>query len=354
MKAQDYSQESSRAINREEKSSNNQQVERKPNKTGIPDRLKAVIEHFSGLSLDEVRVHYNSEKPAAVDAHAYTEGLNIYIAPGQEKHLAHEVWHVVQQMRKKLPATETKDGTKINKDPKMEEDAAQMGNLAEHTTVDTTENTTNLQQVNPQQEVVQRVKLTEVELAAAFEQRGGFFTAANSEVVEVWDNDWAESNCHGYTINETSGYALDPSELLDQVGGDSIAVFVRNGQIGHSGKYEDGTLTHLLIGIGILTTNLGADATAGYDARYNLPDDQDALEAEVIQPQIAARQRFELEGILDCANGNEVDTPDGMTIVNYDTLGDEAKDAYINEHREALNALITTLNTDHGSNYDAL
>ncbi|MEM7041075.1 MAG: DUF4157 domain-containing protein [Bacteroidota bacterium] len=30
-------------------------------------------------------------------AHAYDQGTDIHIGPGQEKHLPHEAWHVVQQ-----------------------------------------------------------------------------------------------------------------------------------------------------------------------------------------------------------------------------------------------------------------
>lgn len=103
---------------------------RKANKTGIPDRLKAVVEHFSGFSLDEVRVHYNSDKPAEVGAHAYAEGMNIYIAPGQEQHLAHEVWHVVQQMKGDVSATTEVNGKNVNDDTRLETEADTIGNKA--------------------------------------------------------------------------------------------------------------------------------------------------------------------------------------------------------------------------------
>jgi hypothetical protein len=63
----------------------------------MPSRLKTGIENLSGISLDHVRVHYNSAKPATLQAHAYAQGTDIHIAPGQEKHLPHEASHVVQQ-----------------------------------------------------------------------------------------------------------------------------------------------------------------------------------------------------------------------------------------------------------------
>ena len=36
----------------------------RPNNTGMPDNLKSGIESLSGFSMDDVRVHYNSSKPA--------------------------------------------------------------------------------------------------------------------------------------------------------------------------------------------------------------------------------------------------------------------------------------------------
>lgn len=114
-----------------------------PNNTGIPDDLKASIEKLSGYSLNEVKVHYNSEKPAQIGAYAYTEGMNIYVGPGQEKHLAHEVWHVVQQMQGKVkPNTELASGTLANTDTSLEDQATRMGNKSKNE--NTTEESTNL------------------------------------------------------------------------------------------------------------------------------------------------------------------------------------------------------------------
>ena len=43
----------------------------KPNNSGLPDSLKSGVENLSGLSMDDVKVHYNSDKPAQLNAHAY-------------------------------------------------------------------------------------------------------------------------------------------------------------------------------------------------------------------------------------------------------------------------------------------
>jgi hypothetical protein len=62
------------------------------NNTGLPERLKSGIESLSGLSMDHVRVHYNSLQPAQLNALAYAQGSDIHLAPGQERHLPHEAW----------------------------------------------------------------------------------------------------------------------------------------------------------------------------------------------------------------------------------------------------------------------
>lgn len=93
------------------------------NKTGLPDNLKAGIENLSGMAMDDVRVHYDSLKPAKLQALAYTQGPEIHVAPGQEKHLAHEVWHVVQQAQGRVRATGSVDGVPLNDDPRLEAEA---------------------------------------------------------------------------------------------------------------------------------------------------------------------------------------------------------------------------------------
>lgn len=49
--------------------------------------------------MDDVQVHYNSQNPRKVGALAYTQEDHVYIASGQEKHLPHELGHVIQQKR---------------------------------------------------------------------------------------------------------------------------------------------------------------------------------------------------------------------------------------------------------------
>ncbi len=97
------------------------------NDTGLPGTLKAGIENLSGLIMDNVRVHYNSSKPAQVRALAYTLGPDIHVGPGQEKHLPHEAWHVVQQKQGRVKPTLQAKGMAINDDEELEREADVMG-----------------------------------------------------------------------------------------------------------------------------------------------------------------------------------------------------------------------------------
>jgi len=104
----------------------------KPNNTGLPDNLKAGVESLSGLSLDNVKVHYNSSEPAQLNAHAYAQGTDIHVGPGQEQHLPHEAWHVVQQAQGRVkPTMQMKDGVEVNDDQGLEQEADLMGGRAE-------------------------------------------------------------------------------------------------------------------------------------------------------------------------------------------------------------------------------
>lgn len=98
-----------------------------PNRTGLPDPLKAGAESLSGMSLDDVRVHYNSPQPAHYGAQAFTRGSEIHVGPGAERHLAHEAWHVVQQKQRRVAADASVRGVPLNTDRRLENEADTMG-----------------------------------------------------------------------------------------------------------------------------------------------------------------------------------------------------------------------------------
>lgn len=98
------------------------------NNTGLPDHLKSGIENLSGLSLNSVKVHYNSDKPARLQAKAFAQGSDIHLATGEEKHLPHEAWHIVQQAQGKVkPTMQMKGGVNVNDDQGLENEADVMG-----------------------------------------------------------------------------------------------------------------------------------------------------------------------------------------------------------------------------------
>jgi hypothetical protein len=99
-----------------------------PKHTDLPDHLKAGIENLSGLSMEHVKVHYNSSEPAHLHALAYTQGADIHLASGQERHLPHEAWHVVQQARGRVrPTMRINGGVPVNDDQGLEREADVMG-----------------------------------------------------------------------------------------------------------------------------------------------------------------------------------------------------------------------------------
>lgn len=103
-------------------------IQKKENNTGLPDNLKTGMENLSGMSLDDVKVHHNSDKPAQFQAHAYAQGTDIQLASGQEKHLPHEAWHVVQQKQGRVkPTMQMKGKVNVNDDRGLEKEADIMG-----------------------------------------------------------------------------------------------------------------------------------------------------------------------------------------------------------------------------------
>lgn len=97
------------------------------NTTGLPGQLKSGIESLSGYSMDDVKVHYNSSKPAELQALAYTQGSDIHIGPDEEENLPHEAWHVVQQKQGRVMARLQAKGAAINDDQQLEKEADAMG-----------------------------------------------------------------------------------------------------------------------------------------------------------------------------------------------------------------------------------
>jgi hypothetical protein len=106
------------------------QAKAEPNRTGMPDSLKSGVESLSGMDMSDVRVHTGSAEPAQLNALAFAQGNEIHVAPGQEKHVPHEAWHVVQQRQGRVQPTMDVGGRAVNDDPGLEREADQMGSKA--------------------------------------------------------------------------------------------------------------------------------------------------------------------------------------------------------------------------------
>lgn len=102
----------------------------------IPETLRAGMESLSGTDLSGIRVHANSPKPARFDALAYTQGEDIHLGAGQEKHLPHETWHAVQQIQGRVEPTQRADAAPVNDDPVLEHEADVMGARAAKASVE--------------------------------------------------------------------------------------------------------------------------------------------------------------------------------------------------------------------------
>lgn len=91
--------------------------------SGLPLQLKSSMESLSGRSLKDVRVVFDSPAPARIGALATARGSEIHLGPGQERHLPHEAWHVVQQRQGRVNPTANVGGIAVNDDGGLEREA---------------------------------------------------------------------------------------------------------------------------------------------------------------------------------------------------------------------------------------
>jgi hypothetical protein len=97
----------------------------------LPMHLRGGLEYLSGMSFADVKVHYNSPKPAQLQAQAYAQNRQIHLGPKQERHLPHEAWHLVQQAQGRVSTNNTVNGQAINDNASLEAEADRMGAMAQ-------------------------------------------------------------------------------------------------------------------------------------------------------------------------------------------------------------------------------
>lgn len=99
------------------------EVSSKKNTTGIPTAMKQHFENASKIPLDDVHVIYNSDKPAKINASSFSQGENIYIGPGYQKDLHHELIHYIQKRTMPISVTHKHNGMSFNSTPLLEKAA---------------------------------------------------------------------------------------------------------------------------------------------------------------------------------------------------------------------------------------
>lgn len=91
----------------------------------FPGGISEALEYAKkekGLSVLEV--HYDSPEPEKLGVKAFTKNAEVYLAPGEgEETLKHELGHVIQQKKEKIPATTKIGEQQVNLDPKLEQEA---------------------------------------------------------------------------------------------------------------------------------------------------------------------------------------------------------------------------------------
>ncbi|MCP4936407.1 MAG: DUF4157 domain-containing protein [bacterium] len=170
------------------------------NRTGMPGPLKRGLEQLSGMDLSGVRVHNNSSQPSQLNALAYTQGQDIHVAPGQEKHLPHEGWHTVQQMQGRVQPTMQAKGVSINDDAGLEREADVMGAKAllvkgalQATRSSAQQRQTTLTEARVQRKVVPEDVVSEMvgrafSVTRAFTSGGVSLNAGDNVTVIAWSN----------------------------------------------------------------------------------------------------------------------------------------------------------------------
>jgi hypothetical protein len=116
-----------------------------------------------------------------LQSHAYAQGTDIHLASGQEKHLPHEAWHVVQQKQGRVkPTLQMKGAVNINDDAGLEKEADVMGAKAASQSFKETDTSTKS---------IQR-KADVIQLAISYK---GYFSGDEESWV-TWTNSWKSAN----------------------------------------------------------------------------------------------------------------------------------------------------------------
>ncbi len=253
----------------------------KPNNTGLPDNLKSGIESLSGMSMDHVKVHYNSSQPAQLNAHAYAQGSEIHVAPGQEQHVPHEAWHVVQQAQGRVkPTMQMKMGVPVNDDAGLETEADVMGaralevNAIQAKIINSVPNHSTQSQIIPKAAtgIIQRQSLSKSDKSYSVSNNGEY------EWIIQWELSDA-TTAKGWIVQEVEA-TYDVKDKDDEVIDDDHDHFMEAWEVNsgkkitsyaEGGDVEDDTFTDPDYGVGSKGSITVAATAAYYEG--DLPND---------------------------------------------------------------------------------
>jgi hypothetical protein len=168
------------------------------------------MESLSGMPLDDVKVHRNSDKPAQLQAHAYAQGTDIHLGPGQEKHLPHEAWHVVQQKQGRVnPTMQMKGKVNVNDDAGLEKEADIMGAnaLVLHSETTTKDNIGANKNISGNNTTVQRAKSNTVQMGRK---------SNVSKVLAIANRDYSDDFAEDYEELESREASSDEQETVSE------------------------------------------------------------------------------------------------------------------------------------------
>lgn len=221
-------------------------IQKKENKTGLSDNLKSGVENLSGYSMDDVKVHFNSDKPGQLQAHAYAMGTDIYLAPGQEKHLPHEAWHVVQQKQGRVQPTTQMKGFAVNGDKSLESEADIMGAKALRSAGNPGQAQFNLPQFKNREKSAQLMPVVQMVVTGLVE------VAVTAKTQAKTNTCWAAS---GWVIDLFKGGTYASEQAFVTAKGDATA----------RTNYTNNTVTDIdrIIGSSSVTNRLSSSDTSG-------------------------------------------------------------------------------------------
>jgi hypothetical protein len=96
----------------------------------LPAALSAGIASLTGVDLAATKVYRSSPEPSKYNALAFASKGSIHLAAGQDKHLPHEAWHLVQQAQNRVKVDSRIGNVGLNADQRLESEADRMGPAA--------------------------------------------------------------------------------------------------------------------------------------------------------------------------------------------------------------------------------